>query len=59
VLNDPLPYPTEEEFMGGLFKCNCGNSFDTNIELQFHRNSTHLASTVVALPKILWKRKNR
>jgi len=45
--------------MGGLFKCNCGNSFDTNIELQFHRNSTHLASTVVALPKILWKRKNR
>jgi hypothetical protein len=59
VLNDSPPDPTEEEFMAGQFKCNCGNSFDKPEWLAFHRATQHLASTIVPLPKILRKRKSR
>lgn len=57
-MTDPN-YLTEEEYMGGQFKCNCGNSFDTEVALVFHKNTTHLLSGVVMSPKEIWKRRNR
>lgn len=37
----PIPM-TEEEFMGGQYKCNCGNSFDSAVALAFHKAAAHL-----------------
>lgn len=34
----PIPM-TEEEFMGGQYKCNCGNSFDNPVWLAIHKAS--------------------
>ena len=33
---------TEEKFMGGQFKCNCGNSFDSLVALAVHKAMAHL-----------------